>query len=390
MKKITNILLLVFLSVVLISGTAYAISGVCSNCHTMHASQNGTLMGDGPNNYLLLYTCINCHSGPVGSATTVNGAPIVLRTSGGAPAGQGGTGMGGPYTLAGGDFVWVDQGSDALGHNVDVIVGPDAAISANIGLNPPGWNNSYNTDAFGDPVALSAASWPVQLTCAGTYGCHGDHSVSGNDAGIVGAHHGNTGGTTTQAYNPTTVGGSYRFCAGISGLEDATWNWTEALAGTNHNEYFGTTKNDAIGAPAGDDLETISYFCALCHGTYHMDTGVGAATTPWLRHPTDIVLWGGARGTSEYSAYNQAAAPPAATYSIEAPVARGAVPATPSATVTTNVTTATGAIVMCLSCHRAHGSDQPDILRWNYSTVIAGGGSSNVGCFKCHTTKDTP
>jgi predicted CXXCH cytochrome family protein len=350
----------------------------------MHASQNGTLMGDGPNNYLLLYTCINCHSGPTGQATTANGAPIVLRTSGGAPGGQGGT-----FTLAGGDFYWVDQGSDALGHNVDVIVGPDAAISANIGNNPPGWDNSYNVDAFGADVANSDANWTVQLTCAGTYGCHGDHSVSGNDAGIVGAHHGNTGGTTTQASSPTTVGGSFRFCAGINGLEDATWNWAETNAA--HNEYFGTTYNDAGGAPAGDDLRTMSYLCALCHGTFHEGAQIGGATTPWLRHPTDIVLMSGSRGTTEYSAYNQAGAPPAATYSLEAPVARGApVPAASTATVNTNQSDDDGAIVSCLSCHRAHGSDQPDILRWDYSTVIAGGGSSNVGCFKCHTTKDTP
>jgi len=380
MKKITNILFLVFLSVVLISGTAYAISGVCSNCHTMHASQNGTLMGDGPNNYLLLYSCINCHSGPAGQSTTTNGAPIVLRTAG-VPGGQG---VG--NTLAGGDFYWVDQGSDARGHNVDIIVGPDAAIFANIGNNPPGWNTAWNVDALGDPVANNLANWPVQLTCAGMFGCHGNHGISGNDAGIVGAHHGNIGGTTTQASGPTTVGASYRFCAGTNGLEESQWEWA-ADNNTNHNEYFGTDYNDDATFTVGTDDRTISYFCATCHGYYHRSVDIGGTSTPWLRHPTDIQL-ARAVGT-EYSGYNNAAAPPVSTFSLIAPVARGApVPAASTSVVNTNQTDSDGAIVMCMSCHRAHGSDQPDILRWDYSTIVAGGGGGNIGCFICHTTKD--
>lgn len=378
MRKITNILLLVFLSVGLISGTAYAIiSGVCSNCHTMHASQDGILMGDGPHDYLLLYTCIGCHSGPTGQATTANGAPIVLRT--GDPADQGGG-----FTLAGGDFYWVVNISDIAGHNVEGIVGPDIAISNNIGYNPPGWDNSYNVDVFGEDVANSDANWSIQLTCAGTYGCHGDHSISGNDEGIRGAHHGNPG-TDTQITNPATIGASYRFCAGINGTENATWNWSETP--DNHNEYFGTTYNDTGGAPAGDDLRTISYFCALCHGNFHQSGDVGGTTTPWLRHPTDIVLDRG--GGTEYSGYNNQT-PGSNTYNIQAPVARPAVGASRNTVTTNDSTTADGAIVMCLSCHRAHGSNQPDILRWDYSTIIAGGGSSNTGCFVCHTTKDTP
>jgi len=379
MKKATNILFLVFLGVLLISGTAYAVSGVCSNCHTMHASQDGTLMGDGPNDYLLLYSCINCHSGATGSATTPNGAPIVLRTSG-VPGGQGPL-----QTLAGGDFYWVANDTDSKGHNVDVIVGQDLAIGANIGNNPPGWDENYAQDALGDTVAAGAADWGTnQLTCAGQYGCHGDHGVVGNDAGIVGSHHGNTGGTASQANGATTVGASYRFCAGINGLEHSNWEWNATTSA--HNEYFGTTYNDTGGAPGGNDLRTISYFCALCHGDFHASGDIGGSTTPWQRHPTDIVLFSGSRGTDEYSNYNQGGG-----YNLQAPVARGAVPASSDSTVVVDSgNTATGAIVMCLSCHRAHGSDQPDILRWDYSTIIAGGGSLNSGCFVCHTTKDTP
>ncbi|HIC92409.1 MAG TPA: hypothetical protein EYP21_10200 [Syntrophaceae bacterium] len=44
--------------------------------------------------------------------------------------------------------------------------------------------------------------------------------------------------------------------------------------------------------------------------------------------------------------------------------------------------------VMCLSCHRAHGSPYADMLRWNYSHMIAGDTTKSGGCFTCHTQKN--
>jgi predicted CXXCH cytochrome family protein len=376
MKKTFVITFLILLSVALISGSAYAISGVCSNCHTMHASQNGTLMGDGPHNYLLLYSCIGCHSGPANQEKTSTGAPIVLATSG-TPTGQGPG-----ATLAGGNFYWIKNGSDATGHNVDILpASQDVAIGANLGNRPPGWV-SGTTDYAGNTIA--DATWTSQLTCAGQFGCHGDHSKSTNDDGIKGSHHSNTGLTHTVASSPTGVGNSYRFCDRIKGMEETDWEWS----GTSsvHNEYFGSTYNDT---GSGPDKQTISFLCAECHGNFHDSTSIGGTASPWLRHPTDIVLMSVSRGSAEYSRYNDQN-PGSNTYNIEAPVARGAVPSTPSQTVVTTATDDTGAIVMCLSCHRAHGSDQPDILRWDYSTMVSAGGALNSGCFVCHTTKDTP
>lgn len=357
----------------MISGTAYAIAGHCANCHTMHNSQNGTIMADRvqPYDYLLRASCLGCHTSASGPTSSF-GAPAVLHTT--EPTDQGPS-----YTLAGGDFYWVGDSygnTDSEGHNVDLVASVDAAISAELGNNPPGWDTDYNDDAFGDPVAENNASWPVQLTCAGAYGCHGDHGVSGNDAGIAGAHHGNTGGTRTQADGATTVGASYRFCAGINGLEDTSWEWS--ADSSDHNEYFGSDYNDTGGSPAEDDLRTISYLCALCHGQFHKSSDIGGTTSPWLRHPTDIVLPNTAG--KEYSDYNP---DNSNLYSIEAPVARPTVPASSSSTVTPDTD-----IVMCLSCHRAHGSPEPDILRWTYSGIVAGSGTTDDGCFTCHTTKN--
>ena len=49
------------------------------------------------------------------------------------------------------------------------------------------------------------------------------------------------------------------------------------------------------------------------------------------------------------------------------------------------------AIVTCVSCHRAHGSANDDLLRWDYADMDAGTTTVGVvgsGCFKCHSLKD--
>jgi predicted CXXCH cytochrome family protein len=120
---------------------------------------------------------------------------------------------------------------------------------------------------------------------------------------------------------------------------------------------------------------TISGFCGTCHREFHVVEGIGGDTiSPFTRHPTDVLL----PGTGEYAGYNGAGNP----YSVEAPVARTTVPDSIGNTVIPGTD-----VVMCLSCHMAHASDYPDMLRWDYDTMIAGGGGSG-GCFTCHTTKD--
>jgi len=363
-------------------GTGYAaISGVCSNCHTMHNSQGGVgevetyssgqlTTDSNPQDQLLKASCIACHTGSSG-ATNTHDAPIVLHTSN--PTGQGAG-----KTLAGGDFYWVADGlgdADSKGHNVAGISGEDAAIS----YTPPGLDLNATPGALSDGTIGSTWDSTNQLTCAGTNGCHGKHSVADPDSAISGAHHSNTDGTSTVATVADTVGNSYRFLGGIKGLEDSEWNWNETNA--KHNEYYGV--DGSIITDYGNK-DTISYSCAQCHGNFHNDAGTGTSS-PWIRHPTDIVL-PDATTNKEYQYYNP---DDSNLYSVEAPVARGIVPATgSSSTVTTGGKGADGAIVMCLSCHRAHGSPEPDILRWTYNGMTAGIGTSDTGCFTCHTTKN--
>ncbi|MBW2020585.1 MAG: hypothetical protein JRI65_11395 [Deltaproteobacteria bacterium] len=84
---------------------------------------------------------------------------------------------------------------------------------------------------------------------------------------------------------------------------------------------------------------------------------------------------------SEYRTYNG----DGSTYSVVAPVASEDV-----STVVSSVSYSDDTIVTCLSCHRAHGSDYADLLRWDYSGMVAGttGTTAGTGCFLCHTAKD--
>lgn len=396
MRKIFITSFLILLSVALISGSAYALSGVCSNCHTMHYSQNGTILSDwgkeGPYGNLLLATCVGCHTGDTPTAKNTHDAPIIYHTT--APSGQGAG-----ETLAGGDFYWVVAGNDALGHNVydlpGSLPGNHLRSDQNIGgLTPPGWDRLATPGALDDGAINGGTPvWSDQLRCAGKFGCHGNHTDTESNAAILRSHHSNTGLTANLAVDATTVGSSYRFLGGINGLENSEWNWSETASA--HNEYYGVNDTSTRGLTYAtyNYKRTISYLCAECHGKFHsqIDYNSEAFGSPWARHPTDIVLDRGA-GT-EYSAYNGGTGNPS-TYSLTAPVARGGVPANSSANVYVNQTDEDGAIVMCLSCHRAHGSNQPDLLRWDYNGMVAGtsgpGSSAGTGCFTCHTTKDGP
>ncbi len=362
-RKIFITSFLILLSVALISGSAYALSGVCSNCHTMHYSQNGTILPDwgqsGPYGNLLLATCVGCHTGDTLTAKNTHDAPIVYHTT--APTGQGAG-----KTLAGGDFYWVKNGNDALGHNVDGIVDIDKGI----GRKPPGWDAAATPGILGDgQINGGSGTWGTQLRCAGQVGCHGNHTAADPDAAIKGSHHSNTGLTATRAENAATVGASYRFLGGINGLENSQWNWNETAS--SHNEYYGVSVNTSY-----SNKRTISYSCAQCHGLFHSSLST-TGSSPWLRHPTDIVLPNDVG--KEYSAYKN--------YSVEAPVAR---PTVYTGTEDKSLVTPGTDIVMCLSCHRAHGSPEPDLLRWSYSGMVAGttGEGAATGCFTCHTTKD--
>ena len=115
-----------------------AVSGQCSNCHTMHNLQDGspvayTMDPDGeinlreqPFGNLLKTDCLGCHTS-AGAETIVDlggsDVPIVFNLLAPTYPPDGSAAS----TLAGGNFHWMLAGGDAYGHNVAGITGDDGA-----------------------------------------------------------------------------------------------------------------------------------------------------------------------------------------------------------------------------------------------------------------------
>ena len=346
------------------------VTGPCSNCHTMHNSQGGQPMAYGftgtgfaadstPNPGLLVTDCIGCHSATDGSTwkDPTTGAPIVHNTAEpayGATADGGMTHAG----LAAGNFYWLVRG-DSHGHN---IFNGDATLSG-----APGDASGCKNDSCHENFHL-----PYSGTghLQGRTACEGCHMVSGvSEATVTTWHHAHDAGPAVNSAGQ----GWYRFLAGhkngdghgVSGVEDP--DWEHAPTATAHNEYLGIdadkTSNDGF-AGIGD---TMTGFCAGCHGDFHVQDDTVTGQSAWLRHPSDAVL----PSSGEYQGYT--------AYDPLVPVARPALGAV-SGTVTPGQD-----MVMCLSCHRAHASPYPKLMRWDYGGADLQ--QALYGCGACHTQK---
>jgi predicted CXXCH cytochrome family protein len=364
MRRIMIVSLISILSIILVYGFADAsVSGSCVNCHTMHNSQNGTPMNYdnnvNPNATLLRGSCAGCHAQNTAN-NVVSSIPQVLHTN--------------ATDLAGGNFHYFD-GTPATQnkvHNVSDLPSTYNTQDTVLLNSPPGYLAGY------DP-STSKFQTGSRLTCAGANGCHGNRDQTDENSAIKGAHHfsdimlkfgtiveANQGGGTGGS-DITTTGKSYRFLYNVHGGEVGDWQNTDSA---HHNEYKGVIFGARGQTQAWADVTTISDLCAECHGKFHAgglssDSGIGTAS-PWLRHPTDAVL----PNSGEYASYT--------SYSVDAPVGRAAIPNAISGTVVPGTD-----VVTCLSCHKAHGSNYADILRWDYTNSL----SSGTGCLVCHTGK---
>lgn len=360
MKTTKGVKVLVTLPLILFPLVCDAkVTGQCGNCHTMHFSQGGAAPLDvkgntatGPNDALLNTNCIGCHQGI--NSGGIRPTPYVLQTSEPAYSSTGTEGT--STTLAGGNFYWVISSAlgDATGHNVSGI----ADVDGRLGTTPPGGTEG------------------AQLTCAGTSGCHGDRTVSGEVKSMLKSHHAND---MTKWKDGSTLAKSYRFLYSVQGWEDLQYEYRPAS--NRHNKYYGIDRTSETENNNG----TISSLCAKCHGNFHQGAGKIASGTfgssgVWLRHPTDFDM-GRASSTDEYTAYNGGSGSNN-LYSVISPVATASKTELINSTI---YTAADDAIVMCLSCHRAHGTPYQAILRWDYKAWPGGGYN---GCAVCHTTKD--
>jgi hypothetical protein len=382
------------------------IVGQCSDCHTMHNSEQGqpvaqvfgwTGASPTPNEVLLKYDCMACHAMQTGQAiVTLAGGSRVPQVYGNYPNDR-----------AGGNFAYIDGtkgsgGSDRKGHNVIDIVTADATLHG-----PPGFTRGPSSDQTNN-TSIHTFQMASQFTCAGKAGCHGvrnqgilvahaTYDANGVEltpeiieprvgmAALTGAHHYDEGGLLTTADD---ISNSYRFLLGTYGNEQV--NWANASA-SDHNEYYG--ENNVTFAPGesgcsrcheeSHGMETIGYvtnrsgtmtnFCETCHSNFHSSQDPSLGTTgAFLRHPSDFEI----QNKTEYALMT--------AYATDAPVAR-----TLANLGTVAATGGPGDIVMCLSCHSSHATDYEYMLRFDYTAIEAGNGASTAGCFVCHTTKDT-
>lgn len=374
-KAVFLLVIIIFILLCLPLPLSAKVKGACYNCHTMHNSQDSEPMtfdnSPAPKDMLLRADCLGCHGMGAPQRIVAIGTsevPQVLHTDA----------MG---DLAGGNFAYITgaKGSGASndkGHNVI-----ELGIYDEVNVSPPGHFLGLGHDNFVTSYTL---------TCAAENGCHGRRHWTSTMAGpLKGAHHRNVDGQIDVAdrdYN------SYRFLWGVKGYEVSDWQNTDS---SHHNEYFGADMPDGYtysgctvdchfneGGLKGirSPNNTMSGFCATCHGNFHgfsgsygAVAGIGDSSAgPFRRHPTDVIL----PDRGEYSHYT--------AYSVEAPVARTSVLNSPVSTVTPG-----SDVVTCMSCHVSHASNYPDMLRWDNTTMIAAGGGSG-GCFTCHTTKDNP
>ncbi len=335
---------------------AARVTGPCVDCHTMHNSQNNypVTKSGRANPALLLTDCIGCHTG---TNTTHSTTPFVFETT--SPLYKETGTETDSNTLAGGNFYWVaNVGTlvgDRLGHNVAGITAPDATLTL-----PPGGDGTFNG----------------QLKCAGTNGCHGRRDTTHQITSVKGGHHGKNNSVWQDG---STLEKSYRLLENIQGFGDPDYELHPTSE--RHNKYFGQDRTSESDQAPG----TISGFCARCHQYFHDGSSSIAASSTfgngvWLRHPTDFDM-SGAVSSEEYTSYNGGNGT-SNTYSVVSPVA--------TEETTTSVNTViyarqNDAVVMCLSCHRAHGTPYPGMLRWNYKAWPGGGYN---GCAVCHTTKN--
>ncbi|MFA4919978.1 MAG: cytochrome c3 family protein [Thermodesulfovibrionales bacterium] len=368
-----------FATLFFVSSSEARVTGPCYNCHTMHNSQNGqpvnrgdsawgeANVSDNPIPNLLVASCLGCHSSSDGQTIkTLPGGlkvPIVFNTNG-YPAGA----------LAGGNFYWVSPGvasneNDAKGHNV-------------FSGNP---DNNLN-EAPGDPRSGS---------CGGSTACHKNlhSSTPSNSFGFESSRQGCTkchmiGSALPKGYHhlnsADAVKGSasdgwFRFLSGhqagsghgVSGIEDNDWQYTSSS--NDHNEYLGYSGNKTADGGFSALADTVTAFCTGCHAVFHSERN--SADNVWIRHPSDSII----PDSGEFAnAFNGG-------YDPLVPVARPNLSgwAGPVGSVTLG---SGGDLVMCLSCHRAHGSPYSKLMRWDYKGW-PGNGQTN-GCNVCHTAKN--
>ena len=170
------------------------------------------------------------------------------------------------------------------------------------------------------------------------------------------------------------AGGNFYYSSGQSHFEKAGGACTSCHRDVRHHATkagyrFLGPDTEGIGDPQyeygeGHNIyKSGDQYCSACHGNF-CGTENQKAEGAWIRHPTDVAL----PMEGQYETY---------VYRKDIPVGYP----DPSSPDRAN------AHVMCISCHRPHGTPNPYLLRWDYKALGPRDGKNDNGCFACHRQK---
>jgi cytochrome c553 len=400
---------------------------ICTDCHTMHGSENGANInaGAGTGQWTgtggfreLLYKgdwtdmCLSCHKQGYNTSATadlpsvVNSgwtAPIVMTLDGVDPAN---------VSMPAGDFFY-SNADPKKGHNPAYTKGSMATATSKLmaadtvlGSTPPGGS-------------ITDAEW----SC---HSCHGMHSrfsgsytawrqikrkvnnlVTTGDVSGFGVETTAGGETQNALYEPIKSNSRGDIVGGVNNTNYVNLRKDlQALQGADLlADYSDTNKNVYQGG--------FSSFCSACHGAFHgtltTEGGTDNAQTAgvWSKHPTNLEM-GPVTGTRKYGITTYKAAvqnaqntnPNPAGYDFRYPLVKADADFTVKSLVssmTDSSTLANGDRLMCLTCHKAHASQYENMTRWdtNAHSFIANGATDfegqvstgdnpAYGCGKCH------
>ncbi len=358
-----------------LSGMAYAFhsGGVadCGGCHSMHTPKTGgtaLLIGTDYSS-----TCLSCHANAATGSYHIMTYP--LPAAGSPPIN---------YT-PGGDFAWLaktysftvrgtttTENGQTHGHNV---------IAADYGLTA---DSDFSTAPGGTFPSAS-------LGCNSCHDPHGKYRRIGGDTtytiATTGAPIIGSGSYATSAVPTATQAvGSYRLLAGTGYSQNAGTTSIPypgvpiASAPSTYNQSEATNQvRVAYGSAAtGGGKTSWGLWCATCHTGMHQVNGNTV-------HPIDQTL--GSTISTIYGTYVSSGVmtgTPATSYLSLVPFMENS---SDYATLKTHASNTNGYLngpgtsdqVSCFSCHRAHATGFPDMLRWNMEGefITVADGSNN-------------
>jgi len=325
----------------------------CTGCHSMHAplSANNLLLGTDDSS-----TCLNCHQNAADTkASSYHISTVDSKL----------TGTGSPLQRTpGGDFAWLKKTYSWTGYH-----GPETEAGSTHGHNIIAADYGYFVD---DKAGSPGGSFPsAQLACTS---CHDQHSkarrfpdgtIADTGAPIIGS------GSYDTSILPvgTQAMGIYRLLRGnLNPVSNADFTgYPVAVAPYSYNRTEAVTQTrvaygDATGSSNGASW---GQWCATCHANMH------STKSGNLVHPIDEPLSGYSVNYAKYVSSGIMTGSSATSYLSLVPFATNDWKfstlkplADPASTITGSGPDAADK-VMCLSCHRAHASGFPEMLRWN-------------------------